>query len=80
MKKNEKKQMNKKREKNLIRSGYSTKQHPWTLPVATGSVHLCCLSKWPLKILYLSPLLPVATARNWVGFHGPQIESKNTSA
>ena len=41
--------------------------------------HPCCLSEWLLKVLHQSPLLPVETARNWVGFHGPQIESKNTS-
>ena len=86
--KKEKKKKKKKREKNkernkerkiLIRSGDSIKQHPWKLPVATGSVHLCCSPKWLLKVSHQSPLLPVATARNWVGFHGPQIESKNTS-
>ena len=66
-------------EKKLIRSGESTKQHPWALPVATGSAHPCCSPKWPLKLLHQSPLLPVATARNRVGRHGPRIESKNTS-
>ena len=74
-----KKKNNIERKEKLTISGDSIKQHPWKLPVATGSVHPCCLHKWPLKILHQSPLLPVETARNWVGFHGPQIESKNTS-
>ena len=67
--KNEKRR-NIKEERKMTTSGDSIKQHLWTLALATGSVHSCCLSEWLPKVLHQSPLLPVAMA---------QIESKNTS-